>query len=99
MFQDGKYEEPSWLTMESRRLIRSMLQIDPQKRIRVDELLNHPWVMRGHRGPVSINDSCNVGIVSICFLPVLSLVLILTLLIQILLLDERTGQSVCKFAG
>ncbi|XP_034244489.1 maternal embryonic leucine zipper kinase-like isoform X2 [Thrips palmi] len=57
---DGKYEEPSWLTMESRRLIRSMLQIDPKKRIRVDELLNHPWVMRGFREPVCVNNSSNM---------------------------------------
>ncbi|KAJ1521043.1 hypothetical protein ONE63_002754 [Megalurothrips usitatus] len=57
---DGKYEEPSWLTMESRRLIRSMLQIDPKKRIGVEELLSHPWVMRGFREPVSLNNSCNM---------------------------------------
>lgn len=57
---DGKYEEPSWLTMESRRLIKSMLQIDPKKRIKVDELLNHSWVLRGFREPVSVNNSSNM---------------------------------------
>lgn len=57
---EGKYEEPAWLTAESRRLIRSMLQTDPKKRVRVDELLSHPWVMRGFREPIPLNNSCNM---------------------------------------
>ncbi|XP_012283740.1 maternal embryonic leucine zipper kinase [Orussus abietinus] len=49
----GKYDEPSWLSSSSRRLIRSMLQTDPKKRITVEELCNHPWITTGFLNPVT----------------------------------------------
>uniref|UniRef100_A0A5S6R2S6 non-specific serine/threonine protein kinase n=1 Tax=Trichuris muris TaxID=70415 RepID=A0A5S6R2S6_TRIMR len=42
----GHYEEPKWLSSSVRSLLRSMLQIDPKKRIKAKELLVHPWVVR-----------------------------------------------------
>ncbi|KYN39139.1 Maternal embryonic leucine zipper kinase [Trachymyrmex septentrionalis] len=40
----GKYEEPYWLSNNSKMLIKSMLQIDPVKRITIHELCRHPWI-------------------------------------------------------
>ncbi|XP_011875951.1 PREDICTED: maternal embryonic leucine zipper kinase-like isoform X2 [Vollenhovia emeryi] len=41
----GKYEEPYWLSNDSKTLIKSMLQINPAQRITIHELCRHPWVM------------------------------------------------------
>ncbi|KAK7868095.1 hypothetical protein R5R35_005544 [Gryllus longicercus] len=49
----GRYEESSCLSLESKRLIRSMLQVDPKKRITIDDLLSHPWLMKGFKEPVT----------------------------------------------
>nr|CAD7587067.1 unnamed protein product [Timema genevievae] len=53
---NGKYDEPTWLSIDTRKLIRSMLQVDPKKRISINELLCHPWLMLGYGDPV-ISDS------------------------------------------
>ncbi|EGI60332.1 PREDICTED: maternal embryonic leucine zipper kinase-like [Acromyrmex echinatior] len=49
----GKYEEPYWLSNNSKMLIKSMLQIDPAKRITIHELCRHPWITRSSLKPVS----------------------------------------------
>ncbi|KAK9506875.1 hypothetical protein O3M35_008728 [Rhynocoris fuscipes] len=49
----GKYEEPPWLSKESKQIINDMLQVDPRKRITVNELLSHPWITMGYYEPVS----------------------------------------------
>ena len=38
--QLGKYELPRWLSEGSIRLLDSMLQTDPKRRIKVDQLIN-----------------------------------------------------------
>lgn len=48
----GKYEEPSFMSKESLALIRIMLQTDPKKRIKVNDLLSHQWVTLGILDPV-----------------------------------------------
>jgi serine/threonine protein kinase len=60
-FQSGKYNEPEWLSSGSKRLIRSMLQTDPKKRITVDKLVCHPWVTLGYDGPVNKDSGCDVS--------------------------------------
>ncbi|VDP39800.1 unnamed protein product [Heligmosomoides polygyrus] len=40
----GNYPEPEWLSPSSRALLRSMLQVNPQCRITVKQLLDHPWI-------------------------------------------------------
>ncbi|KAH0944767.1 hypothetical protein HN011_009651 [Eciton burchellii] len=50
---NGKYEEPHWLSNNSKTLIRSMLQIDPAKRITIHELCHHPWIATDFLKPVS----------------------------------------------
>lgn len=42
------------MSKESKQFIRSMLQIDPKKRITVTELLSHPWVTMGIMEPVEV---------------------------------------------
>ncbi|CAG9855725.1 unnamed protein product [Phyllotreta striolata] len=48
----GKYPEPSFLSSESLQLIRSMLQVDPKKRITIQEMLSHKWITFGILEPV-----------------------------------------------
>ena len=52
IFQNGKYEEPSIISKDSLRLIRSMLQVEPKKRIKISQLLKHPWITLGVLDPV-----------------------------------------------
>ncbi|RWS05842.1 maternal embryonic leucine zipper kinase-like protein 1, partial [Dinothrombium tinctorium] len=45
--QAGNYKIPFWLSEESKSVIRSMLNINPAKRITVKDLLRHPWINAG----------------------------------------------------
>uniref|UniRef100_A0A8R1TUI5 non-specific serine/threonine protein kinase n=1 Tax=Onchocerca volvulus TaxID=6282 RepID=A0A8R1TUI5_ONCVO len=40
----GRYYEPDYLSPLSRDLLKSLLQVDPKKRITVSELIVHPWI-------------------------------------------------------
>ncbi|XP_054002994.1 maternal embryonic leucine zipper kinase-like [Hylaeus anthracinus] len=55
----GKYDEPCWLSSSSKRMIRAMLQVDPEKRITIQELCNHPWITAGFLNPVSFVHKTN----------------------------------------
>lgn len=57
----GKYEEPTFMSQGSRRLIRQMLQVNPKKRITVEELLSHPWMTMGILEPVSVKSESIKG--------------------------------------
>jgi len=50
--QAGVYEKPSWLSSGSLQLLHAMLQTDPKRRITVQELLTHPWLLEGYEKPV-----------------------------------------------
>lgn len=50
--QNGKYENPPWLTEESKTLISRMLQVDPQKRVTIKQLMTHPWLTKDTNVPV-----------------------------------------------
>ncbi|KAJ7750396.1 Pkinase-domain-containing protein [Mycena maculata] len=39
----GEFEDPEWLSNESRDLIKNILQQDPTKRIPISQILAHPW--------------------------------------------------------
>ncbi|XP_022910872.1 maternal embryonic leucine zipper kinase-like [Onthophagus taurus] len=54
----GKYEEPVFMSQESRKFIRQMLQVDPKKRITVKEILTHPWITLGVLDPVDTSPDC-----------------------------------------
>nr|CAI5839930.1 unnamed protein product [Callosobruchus analis] len=49
----GKYNEPPFISKESLALLKSMLQVDPKKRITIKELLSHPWLTLGILDPVN----------------------------------------------
>ncbi|GAA5843224.1 hypothetical protein JCM3766R1_006629 [Sporobolomyces carnicolor] len=42
----GKYTMPQWLPADAQNLIRRMLEVDPEKRITMEEIQAHPWVTR-----------------------------------------------------
>ncbi|XP_022095201.1 maternal embryonic leucine zipper kinase-like isoform X2 [Acanthaster planci] len=54
----GEYEEPRWLSDSSCDLLKQMLQINPKKRITMEELLSHHWVKKGHSGTVHWHSKC-----------------------------------------
>ncbi|KAJ7595980.1 Pkinase-domain-containing protein [Mycena floridula] len=39
----GEFEDPDWLSTESRDLIKSILQKDASKRLTISQILAHPW--------------------------------------------------------
>ncbi|KAJ7176700.1 Pkinase-domain-containing protein [Mycena filopes] len=39
----GEFEDPEWLSMESRDLIKNILQQDPTKRLPIAQILTHAW--------------------------------------------------------
>ncbi|CAG2224618.1 MELK [Mytilus edulis] len=50
--QSGKYENPPWLSEESKLLILGMLQVDPQSRLTIKQLITHPWLTKDTNVPV-----------------------------------------------
>ncbi|CAG9532541.1 unnamed protein product [Cercopithifilaria johnstoni] len=40
----GKYYEPNYVSPLSRDLLKSLLQVDPEKRITISKLIVHPWI-------------------------------------------------------
>jgi maternal embryonic leucine zipper kinase len=45
--QNGKYDLPGWLSQDSIQLLADLLQTDPKKRITMQQLVFHPWVLKG----------------------------------------------------
>ncbi|KAH6910015.1 CAMK/CAMKL/MARK protein kinase [Coprinopsis sp. MPI-PUGE-AT-0042] len=39
----GEFEDPGWLSLESRDLIKSVLEKDPMKRLTIPQIFAHPW--------------------------------------------------------
>ncbi|KAL2098365.1 hypothetical protein ACEWY4_007572 [Coilia grayii] len=48
----GKYWNPPWLSSDSILLLKQMMQVDPKRRLKVGQLLDHPWMMKGYSSPV-----------------------------------------------
>jgi len=48
----GKYKIPSWLSEKSKRLIGKMLQVNPEDRIEMTDLMNCPWICKDEGIPV-----------------------------------------------
>ncbi|KAL2294125.1 hypothetical protein Nmel_007847 [Mimus melanotis] len=57
----GKYSTPKWLSPSSTRLLDQMLQVDPKKRITVQHLLSHPWLMQGFSDAVQWQSKYPLG--------------------------------------
>lgn len=47
LIQRGQYEVPVWLSEESQRLIGSLLRHKPEQRLTMEQLLSHPWMLKG----------------------------------------------------
>ncbi|XP_062864490.1 maternal embryonic leucine zipper kinase-like [Trichomycterus rosablanca] len=54
----GHFDTPDWLSPGSVLLIKEMLQVDPERRIKVEHLLDHEWVMKGYSSPVEWHSTC-----------------------------------------
>ena len=54
-FQNGSYEKPKWLSEGSKELLAAMLQVDPKRRIKIEELLQHPWLLQDENKTVDPN--------------------------------------------
>ena len=50
--QNGKYELPSWLSQDSINLLGDLLQTDPKRRLTMQQLVYHPWVLKGYSSNV-----------------------------------------------
>ncbi|NXU00487.1 MELK kinase, partial [Buphagus erythrorhynchus] len=57
----GKYSTPNWLSPSSTQLLDQMLQVDPKKRITVQHLLSHPWLMQGFSDAVQWQSKYPLG--------------------------------------
>lgn len=43
---DGKFQCPKYLSKESSDMIRNMLRVDPKKRLKIDEIMQHSWFIK-----------------------------------------------------
>ncbi|OWK59631.1 Maternal embryonic leucine zipper kinase [Lonchura striata] len=57
----GKYSTPNWLSPSSTLLLDQMLQVDPKKRITIQHLLSHPWLMEGFSDTVQWQSKYPLG--------------------------------------
>ncbi|KAG8200582.1 hypothetical protein JTE90_000652 [Oedothorax gibbosus] len=44
--QKGRYFCPSWLSVESKAILSEMLQVNPARRISIEDLKVHPWILK-----------------------------------------------------
>ena len=51
-FQSGKYDVPKWLSSSAIQLLSLLLQVDPKRRITVNQLRHHEWLVKGFGEPV-----------------------------------------------
>ncbi|PTB76631.1 protein kinase [Trichoderma longibrachiatum ATCC 18648] len=47
----GLVDYPSWLSTECKHLMSRMLVTDPKQRATMQEVMNHPWMVKGFSGP------------------------------------------------
>ena len=50
--KSGKYEVPDWLSQDSEFLLAQLLQTNPSKRITMNRLLKHRWIIKDGLAPV-----------------------------------------------
>jgi serine/threonine protein kinase len=48
----GLVEYPSWLSPECRHLLSRMLVTDPKQRAKMDEVMQHQWMLKGYDAPL-----------------------------------------------
>ncbi|KAK2001254.1 Pkinase-domain-containing protein [Colletotrichum falcatum] len=47
----GLVDYPSWLSSECKHLLSRMLVTDPKQRATMQEVMSHPWMIKGYSGP------------------------------------------------
>lgn len=45
--KSGLFVLPDHLSVQCRNLLKSMIEVDPKRRARIDEILRHPWTVTG----------------------------------------------------
>uniref|UniRef100_A0A674N8F7 Maternal embryonic leucine zipper kinase n=1 Tax=Takifugu rubripes TaxID=31033 RepID=A0A674N8F7_TAKRU len=61
----GKYDNPQWLSPGSILLLNQMMQVEPKRRLTVQQLLGHPWVMKDYNSPVEWHSRQPLGHIDI----------------------------------
>ncbi|TMS39821.1 hypothetical protein L596_006292 [Steinernema carpocapsae] len=59
----GVYPEPDFLSFNSRALLKGMLQVNPRKRMTIQDLLTHPWMNHTYSQPLKWNTIFDKNIV------------------------------------
>ncbi|KAJ4903269.1 CBL-interacting serine/threonine-protein kinase 11 [Raphanus sativus] len=52
----GEYRCPRWMSPDLKRLVSRLLDINPETRITVDEILKDPWFVKGGVKPIKFHD-------------------------------------------
>jgi len=52
LIQKTQYVVPSSISEEAKDLLKNILQVDPEKRIKSEQILEHVWCKGARRGPV-----------------------------------------------
>ncbi|PLW14917.1 hypothetical protein PCANC_14770 [Puccinia coronata f. sp. avenae] len=47
----GQVDYPTWLSSECKHVLSRMLVTNPSNRATLQEVLNHPWIVKGYDGP------------------------------------------------
>ncbi|EFJ20838.1 hypothetical protein SELMODRAFT_15596, partial [Selaginella moellendorffii] len=45
LLREGEFQWPANLSPEAKNLIMGMLDLDPRKRLTLDRVINHPWIL------------------------------------------------------
>ncbi|XP_065911722.1 maternal embryonic leucine zipper kinase-like [Dysidea avara] len=61
LIMKGVYDIPVWLSRDSAKLLAQLLQTDPSRRLKVLDLLNHPWLLKNFDMAVDWGSRINVS--------------------------------------
>ncbi|CAF2122230.1 hypothetical protein HID58_009561 [Brassica napus] len=56
----GEYRCPKWMSQDLKRFISRLLDINPETRITVDEIVKDPWFVKGGFKPVRLHDEIDL---------------------------------------
>ncbi|KAJ0261873.1 CBL-interacting serine/threonine-protein kinase 11 [Hirschfeldia incana] len=56
----GEYRCPKWMSQDLKRFVSRLLDINPETRITVDEIVNDPWFIRGGFKPIKFHDEIDL---------------------------------------
>ncbi|EIW55735.1 Pkinase-domain-containing protein [Trametes versicolor FP-101664 SS1] len=60
----GEYDDPEWLSDESRALLAGILRVDPSERFTIAQILTHPWFTAGNQLPKRSSSQSSFPILS-----------------------------------